>query len=191
MKAMILNGMLANDGAQVRPVQAALEIELQNQGWEVQTFVLHQMEIAPCAGCFGCWLKTPGQCVLPQSGEEIARAVIQNDLLVLLTPVTFGGYSSELKKALDHCICNVLPYFTQVKGETHHKHRYQHYQRLLGVGVLAQDDAASERIFASLVERNAINFWAPVHAAGVISGTPSAEQLQVQVQNLLSQVEVI
>lgn len=191
MKAMILNGMLADDGAGVRPVQAALQVELQNQSWEVQTFVLHEMEISPCAGCFGCWIKTPGRCVLPKSGEEIARAVIQNDLMILLTPVTFGGYSSELKKALDHCIGNVLPYFTKVNGETHHQPRYQQYPRLLAVGVMAQANPASERIFASLVARNAVNLYAPVHAAGVISGTPPAERLQQQVRDLLSQVEVI
>ena len=35
--------------------------------------------------------------------------------MVLLTPITFGGYSSEIKKAMDRSICLVLPFFRRVE----------------------------------------------------------------------------
>jgi len=42
-----------------------------------------------------------------------------------LTPITFGGYSSSLKKnGGSSKIQNVLPFFQQVNGETHHQKRY-------------------------------------------------------------------
>jgi len=49
-------------------------------------------------GCFGCWNKTPGTCVMKDDSAKIAKAVVNSDLLIFLTPITFGGYSSELKK---------------------------------------------------------------------------------------------
>lgn len=73
-------------------------------GWEVEPFILHDMEIHHW-GCFGCWVQTPGVCVIDDAGRDVARAVIQSDLAVFLIPVTFGGYSSELKKAVDRLIC--------------------------------------------------------------------------------------
>ena len=73
---------------------------------------------------FGCWVKTPGQCVQDDPAREVARACARADLVVLFTPVTFGGYSSELKKAIDRSIPNLSPIFIRIRGETHHPCRY-------------------------------------------------------------------
>jgi len=49
------------------------------------------MQIAACVGCFGCWVKTPGNCVIDDYGRETTRKAIQSDLMVGLIPVTFGA----------------------------------------------------------------------------------------------------
>ena len=92
MKAIILNGMNPDDGEPLPTVQAALTALLEDRGWAVKPFILHQRDIAPCQGCFGCWVQTPGRCVLKRGGDEIAEAFVQSDLAILLTPVTFGGW---------------------------------------------------------------------------------------------------
>lgn len=51
----------------------------------------------------------------------------------------------------------------KIEGEVHHKPRYERYPRLMGVGVLPQPDEESERIFTTLVSRNAINLHALAH----------------------------
>ena len=57
-----------------------------------------------------------------------------------------GGYSSELKNAVDHLIPNILPFFANVDGETHHKPRYKRYAKLLIPGEAAVDgDAGWQR----------------------------------------------
>ena len=73
--------------------------------------------------------------MLQDGGHVVTRAFIQSDLAIFLTPVTFGGYSSQLKKAVDHLIPNILPFFRTVKGETRHHKRYAHYPNLLVLGV--------------------------------------------------------
>jgi multimeric flavodoxin WrbA len=82
-------------------------------------------------------------------------------VVVFLTPVTFGGYSSELKEAVDRLIPLVLPCFRTIDGEVHHVRRYDRYPSLLGLGLLPEPDAEQERIFRAVIERNAINMHAP------------------------------
>lgn len=167
MKALVLNGAKSGD-PDLRVAEAALERELEAAGWEVGAVLLHRVKLAYCTGCFECWTKTPGECKTKDSAGDIARAMMASDLTVFLTPVTFGGYSSQLKKALDRLICLVSPFFQRIDGEVHHKKRYDDYPSLLGLGVLDEPDGEEERIFSTLVERNAINVHAPDHASLVL-----------------------
>ena len=167
MKATILNGALSGDSF-VDVVGAALQNTLQAEDWAVTPWTLREEKIAYCLGCFECWTKTPGLCRIDDAGREIARSVIQSDLAIYLTPVTFGGYSSELKKAVDRIICLISPFFKRINGEVHHNTRYDRYPGLLGVGVLPAPNPAQEQIFHTLIGRNATNLHAPAHNSVVI-----------------------
>ncbi len=167
VNATLLNGALPGDSF-VDAVAAALQEHLQAAGWTVTPWTLRDAKLAYCLGCFECWTKTPGLCRIDDAGREVARSVIGSDLAIYLTPITFGGYSSELKKAVDRCICLVSPFFTHIEGEVHHHARYARYPSLLGVGVLPAPHAAQERIFRTLLARNAINLHAPTHNSAII-----------------------
>ncbi len=179
MDALILNGALAGD-ADLDAVQKLLHRELAAVGCSARATVLRDVPVAYCQGCFECWLKTPGTCKTDDAGREIAAAVIRSGLVVLLTPVTFGGYSSELKKALDRIAGLVSPFFMHVQGEVHHRPRYARYPALLGVGLLPQPDPRQERVFHTLVQRNALNLHSPWHDSRVLyRGDAPATRLDV------------
>jgi multimeric flavodoxin WrbA len=167
MKATLLNGALPGDGY-IDAVAAALQDMLQSQGWAVTPWTLRDDKSAYCLGCFECWTKTPGLCRIDDAGRDIARSVIRSDLVIYLTPVTFGGYSSELKKAVDRIICLISPFFKKIDGEVHHQARYDRYPALLGMGVLQAPHSAQEQIFHTLIGRNAINMHAPAHRSAVV-----------------------
>ncbi len=188
MNITVLNGALTGD-ATTEAVYDLLLTELAARGHPVTPFVLRDIEITPCTGCFGCWMRTPGRCVLPKGAHDIAEAVVRSELTVLLTPITFGGYSSELKKALDHTIMNILPFFTKVAGETHHVPRYEEHPNLLALGVLPAPDAESERIFRTLVERNSINFYAETHAVGIFTPAQLENGARAELTRLLDHME--
>ena len=159
MNAVILNG---SDGEiALNNAGKILALELKNNGWNVESYNLYKEKIATCIGCYGCWLKTPGQCIIKDKGQEIAEKVIKSDLLILLSPVTFGGYSFHLKKVVDRLIPNILPFFTKINGEMHHKPRYKNNPKILAIGYLPRHNEESERIFTALVSRNAINMHSP------------------------------
>ena len=175
-RALVLNGALPGDEA-LAPVENALLKLLRETGTRVRGFQLRDIPLAHCQGCFECWTTSPGLCKTEgDAGREIAAAMIQSDLVVILTPITFGGYSSEIKKAMDRSICMVSPFFRRVDGEVHHKLRYRRYPALAAVGVLHEPDEEQERIFGTLVERNALNFASPATAVCVLpAGAPPAE----------------
>lgn len=188
MKAVILNG--SREGEEwFESVQQALLAELTRRQWAVEVFPLREMKIRHCVGDFACWVQTPGVCLIDDAAREVARAVIQSDLTVFLTPITFGGYSSELKKGLDRIICLVSPHFMKIEAEVHHKPRYERYPRLLAVGCLPQADEENEGIFRTLVARNALNFHTPAHVAGVLVHGEGQEAIQEKLAGLLAAVE--
>jgi hypothetical protein len=188
LKVLILNGELSG-GQSLDRVQDLLLEELKSRGWEGEAFLLNRLDIHDCTGCFGCWVKTPGVCVIPDASQEIAKTFIQSDLVIYLTPVTFGGYSSELKKALDRIICLLSPFFMKVKGEVHHRPRYEQYPRLMGVGMLSIKDDEMERIFSTLVERNAINSHAPAHVSKVLYAAGDSKGHCEEIHELFNDVE--
>ena len=189
MKATILNGSVKDDKV-LADIHSIIVDELSSNGWEVESFVLHEMKIAYCLGCFECWVKTPGECRYKDDGREIARQLIQNDLAVFLTPVTFGGYSGELKKALDRIICLISPFFLKINGETHHRKRYDKYPRLLGLCVMPQEDKQSEEIFTTLVKRNSINLHSPAHKGLVIMSNQGADTTRQQIRSCFGRLGV-
>jgi multimeric flavodoxin WrbA len=172
-RTLLLNGALTGDET-LEPVEEALLALLREERTEIRGYQMRDVPLAHCQGCFECWTTTPGLCKTEgDAGREIASALIKSDLVVILTPITFGGYSSEIKKAMDRVICLVLPFFRRVGGEVHHSQRYPSYPALAAVGVLPAPDEEQARIFRTLVGRNALNMDSPATAVCVMEvGTP-------------------
>jgi hypothetical protein len=189
-KVVILDGCGPLD-QDLAPVLGALSHVLRQDDSRVETFPLHAMKLAHCLGCFGCWLKTPGMCVEDDAGRQIAKAVIQSDTTVFYTPVTFGGYSPELKKILDRFIQLISPYFQMDHGEVHHPPRYAHRPRLVMLGVQRHPNSNEAHIFKTLAGRNAINFHPPTYAAEVVLATDPADTLQRRFEVLLARSDAL
>ena len=166
MNALVLDG--SRDGKESR-ILAVLREVLANAGYAVDVVALRDKTIAPCLGCFGCWVKTPGECVIDDDGRLVARSLARGDLIVYFTPVTFGGVSSELKKALDRMIPNILPFFASYHGETHHVKRYRRSPSLAALGILPSADAEAEAVFRTLIEHNATNLQSPRSATAILA----------------------
>lgn len=192
MRALVLDGSREGD-ARAPAVRQALLEELARRGWQVEALELRRLDVAPCVGCFGCWVRTPGLCVIDDAGRDVARRAARCDLMALLTRVTFGGYSSELKKAVDRLIPNISPFFTKVRGEVHHKLRYEGAPRLLAVGLLPGPDAGpvaeAEGIFRTLVSRNALNARSPAHAAVTVQDGQGPDAVRASIAGALDGME--
>jgi multimeric flavodoxin WrbA len=193
---MSVRNVVIVDGAascdkDLSPILSVLSEVLEGDGAQVKTFPLREMKLAHCLGCFACWVETPGMCVEADAGREIAKAIIQSDTTVLVTPVTFGGYSPELKKMEDRFIQLISPFFQVDHGEVHHPPRYAHRPRLMMVGVQRHPNPHEAHIFETLAGRNAINFHPPSYAAEVVLATDGAEALRGRFEALLTRSDAL
>jgi len=110
-----------------------------------------------CTGCFGCWLKTPGKCVIPDAFQCLGQKLAEANELIIISKCSFGSYSAQVKNMLDRSISYVSPFFVIRKGEMHHKPRYQNS---LTVSALfyGMDITEEEKETArTLVQANALN----------------------------------
>jgi multimeric flavodoxin WrbA len=168
MKALILNGYL-EEGKCMVPVNKFIEEILIEKGYEVESILLREKKITECMGCFDCWVKTPGICVINDYGRALVESIINSDTVIYLTPVVYGGYSSELKKAVDRIIPLMLPFFKKIEGEVHHKERYKKYPNIFVLGMMSDEDNKMKDIFYSLIKRNSLNWHGPL-TGGIIEG---------------------
>lgn len=128
--------------------------------------------------------------MINDDGRETTRKAIQSDLMIWLTPVTFGGYSSELKKAIDRILPSMLPYFESYHGQIFHKMRYKKNPNLLVIGV-QESGVDYEETFMALAGRNQLNFRLPAYAASVFQRDKNPETIPAFVEQQLKKVEVI
>jgi multimeric flavodoxin WrbA len=189
MKATIFHGGSQAD-AGLEAVHTQVRDALQAQGWTVETRRLENMQIHPCSGCFTCWLKTPGECVHKDDGREFVKTLVHSDVIIYLTPVSFGGYSSLLKTAVDRIIPFVSPLFKVVKGEMRHLKRYPNQPRFLAIGWQREPDQEAAIVFTQLVDRNALNMRPPAYASLVLNSGQTRDEQQAQIAQVVRRIEV-
>ncbi len=190
MNAFILNGSLKHQH-HLEPIQHALLEELKNVGWSTKSIILHQSNIRGCLGCFKCWDTTPGLCI--QQKDEapgIVKQFLRSELVVFLSPLTFGGYSSELKKMIERLLGILMPGFTIKSGEFHHLKRYERYPSLLAVSVTETLDVEGERIFKALVERHSRNIYPPKYQAEVFLSGEEDNKIRERIKEIIGEMEL-
>lgn len=84
-----------------------------------------QGNIKHCIGCFGCWTKTPGKCVLLDGYEETGRDMGKCRELIIVSRCHYGSVSPFVKMIQDRAISYTHADFVIRKGEMHHKRRYK------------------------------------------------------------------
>lgn len=134
--------------------------------------------IRPCVGCFGCWIKTPAQCVIRDQYGDMGELMSKCDELILISRCVYGGYSPFVKNVLDRSIAYIHPYFIIRNGEMHHRARYKRHFKLsvYFYGEISPQEEATAR---ELVKANSINLYSEVKT---ISFVKEAEELEGSIQ---------
>ncbi len=157
-KITILNGDIESEDNGFSEYMERLADRL-NQSNLCSIFPLSQMNLHHCTGCFSCWWKTPGKCVIKDDAEDIFKAVIRSDLVIFASPLVGGFTSSVLKMIMDRMIVLIHPYIILSHGECHHAKRYDKYPNL---GLLIQKEVKTDeedlKIVEDIYDRFAINF---------------------------------
>ena len=65
---------------------------------------LSSLRIANCVGCFGCWTKTPGKCVIRDDATWVYPCIAASDTVLYVSRFCYGGYDSVMKTMLERAI---------------------------------------------------------------------------------------
>lgn len=57
--------------------------------------------IRHCIGCFGCWIKTPGKCVMKDGYNNIGKILSKAGKVTIISRCFYGCYSPFVKNILD------------------------------------------------------------------------------------------
>jgi multimeric flavodoxin WrbA len=157
MKITILNG--SPQPATFDNYLGQLTSTLECTGHAVTQINLRDIPLRYCVGCFGCWVKTPGQCVARDASVEMDRAIINADFVLWAAPLKMGFPSELLKMANDKHLPLIHPYMEVDQGEAHHLRRYPRSPRL---GLLLEKEASTDardlQIITDIYCRTALNF---------------------------------
>ena len=116
-----------------------------------------------CIGCFGCWIKTPGVCVIRDKYGDMGESLSKCDEVMIISKCFYGGFSPFVKKVMDRSISFIHPYFEIRNGEMHHRARYDNHFDLkvwfYGENITEQEKHTAEK----LIKANAINLNCSSH----------------------------
>ena len=89
--------------------------------------VIRYNDIKPCIGCWNCWLKTPGLCVMKDTMSEHYTDYVNSDTVIMLMDTAQGFIDYRAKAFIDRLIPLYHPHIIVVEGECHHAARYDSY----------------------------------------------------------------
>lgn len=126
-----------------------------DQGFETELISIGRIDLASCKGCFGCWIKKPGECVMNDMMAQINQKFVNSDEVVYLSPVIFGQFSANIKNAIDRWLPNILPFFeTRPDGSTMHPSRYDASPRVLMIGYGDELSAEDRQLFIDITKKH-------------------------------------
>ena len=118
---------------------------------------LSRLKIRNCVGCFGCWVKTPGKCVIRDDAVTVYPLIAYSSRVIYVTRLYCGCYDLPMKTMLERAIPVQQAFIRLYHGQTHHIQREVKPKDAI---IIAYGDAVpkeEQELFRRLVARNAHN----------------------------------
>lgn len=158
MKITAFNGSPKGDRSNTHVMVASFLEGAREAGAETKNIFLVTKNIKHCMGCFTCWTKTPGRCVIKDDMAELIDTYMGSDIVVLATPLYVDHVTGIMKDFMDRKIPVVCPQFeTSATGETVHVKRFKKYPSLIfmsNCGFPKQDQFALLRLYCERMRQN-------------------------------------
>ncbi len=104
MKILVLNGSPKKKSDTFRLTDSFLKGLNRDKKHEITVIDVIDKKISPCRGCFGCWQKLEGHCVIQDDQNEILDLYRNSDVIIWSFPLYCYGMPSHLKAVLDRTI---------------------------------------------------------------------------------------
>ncbi|MFZ2960201.1 MAG: flavodoxin family protein [Candidatus Ozemobacteraceae bacterium] len=110
MKIAIINGSPRGKNSCTMRMVTPLSDGMKEAGAEVKVLHLAELNPAHCRGCFSCWFKTPGTCIIDDGYNEAIASCEKTELLVFAAPLYHFHMPGLMKNFLDRTIITSEPW---------------------------------------------------------------------------------
>lgn len=117
---------------------------------------LSNLRISNCVGCFGCWTKTPGKCVIRDDAVKVYPVIAKSEEVIYVSKIKYGCYDTVMKTMLERAIPIQQAFIRLLDGESHHVQRDVAKKNavIIAYGNIEKEE---QEVFKRLIERNAHN----------------------------------
>lgn len=122
MKVLVLNGSPKRERSNTMRLTCSF---LEGTGWtDTEIIDVAKTDIKACMGCFACWNKTPGKCVINDEMGKILAKMIAADVIVWSFPLYYFSVPGRLKNLIDRQLPLNLPFMAVGVESGGHPPRY-------------------------------------------------------------------
>ncbi len=108
MKVTVFNGSPKGENSATNIIVEEFFKDAKESFDEFENIMLAQKTIKSCIGCFGCWVKTPGKCVINDDMEELLAKFISSDFVCFRKPSVFDNVTGINENFFDRLIPLVI-----------------------------------------------------------------------------------
>jgi multimeric flavodoxin WrbA len=108
MKVLVVNGSPKGDKSATMNLTRAF---LEGAGWtDAEIIDISKSNVSGCNGCYSCWEKTPGECVIDDDMKEFLPKLIEADVVITSFPLYSCFFPGQLKCFKDRMLPAVMPF---------------------------------------------------------------------------------
>lgn len=127
MNILLINGSPKGKGSNTYKLSTAFVEGIKSSAVEnvsIEELQVNRLELKPCLGCFSCWNKTPGECVIKDDMKSVIEKLLWADITVWSFPLYYFNVPGGLKTLIDRQLPMVLPFMVSDAESGSHPGRY-------------------------------------------------------------------
>ena len=134
-------------------------------GAQVEQVLLAEKKISNCRGCFRCWVKTPGRCVIDDDMKLLLEQLLATDIIVFATPLYVDNVTGLMKNFMDRILPLGDPHLVKdEKGECRHPARHGKTPKIAVISNCGFPEQSHFQVLQLLFKRVARNMHSEVIA---------------------------
>lgn len=91
---------------------------------ETRQISVSRLDIRPCRGCFSCWNRTPGKCILNDDMAAVIEDLLWADVTIWSFPLYYFSIPGGLKNLMDRQLPMSLPFMSRESESGGHPSRF-------------------------------------------------------------------
>lgn len=125
-KILVLNGSPRGEKSNtIKMTQSFCRGLEKTTNCSIQTLTVKNLKIEDCKGCFCCWTKTAGKCLIQDDMSWIIEEYIKADIVIWSFPLYYFGMPSRIKALMDRLLPTNQPIIEETsEGVGAHPSRY-------------------------------------------------------------------